>query len=268
MELQSRIDIFYFLFIGTFAFFLMGGGIVYFFLQYRKRLYRHKLKLQEVETSSRMEVLNTTIRQVEEERSRIAKDLHDEIGSLFSILSIKLGQIEPLLTYSLSGTKIIEDGRNLIDTGIKSVQRISYDIVPPLLAAHGLAIALEELCSRIGESDISFRSVEYLPELPEMVSLSIYRIVQELLSNTIKHAEAGKIEVRLDIAGDRLILYYRDDGRGYDCRETALRKGAGLRNIEARARIIHADTRFETEPGKGVSVVVSTPLKSEVYANG
>ncbi|MBS1665472.1 MAG: sensor histidine kinase [Bacteroidetes bacterium] len=271
MELQSRIDIFYFLFVGTFAFFLMGGAIVYFFLLYRRRLHRQRLQLQEAEVSTRMEVLNNTIQQVEEERRRIAQDLHDEIGSLFSILSVKLGQIEPLLTFSQPGAKIIEDGRSLIDTGIRSVQRISYDIVPPMLAVHGLAIALEELCSRVGPSDlvdVSFESIEYLPELPETVSLSLYRIVQELLSNTIKHAEAKRIELRLDVEEDRLVLYYRDDGKGYNERETGLKRGAGLRNMEARAQLINAGIRFESEPGKGMRVVVSAPLNSESYANG
>lgn len=255
---------FYILFIGTLAMSLLSGGLVIFFIIYQRRLFRQQLQMQEMETNYQEELLHNNIIEVEKERKRISTDLHDEIGSLFSTLSMKLGQLEMVSAAGEETRVILDDSKELINMGIQSIKRISHSIIPPTLEFFGLGAALEYLCA---QTDTAATRVictvpEDLPYLPSETALGVYRIMQELLSNTLAHAGATKATVHLEATDTHLILTYHDNGKGYEKDSSATKKGLGLRNIDSRVKLIKGKISTESTPGNGVTVIIEIPFTS------
>jgi len=255
---------FYILFIGTLAMSVLSAGLVIFFIIYQRRLFRQQLQMQEMETNYQQELLHNNIMEVEKERKRISTDLHDEIGSLFSTLSMKLGQLEIVSDISKEGQGILGDSKELISMGIQSIKRISHSIIPPTLEFFGLGAALEYLCAQTdtAATKISCTVPEELPHLASETALGVYRIMQELLSNTLAHAGATRATMHLETRDTCLVLTYHDNGKGYDKDSLATKKGLGLRNIDSRAAMIKGKIHTESSPGNGVTVTIEIPFTS------
>ena len=255
---------FYILFIGTLAMSLLSGGLVIFFIIYQRRLFRQQLQMQEMETNYQEELLHNNIKEVEKERKRISTDLHDEIGSLFSTLSMKLGQLEIVSDNGAEAQGILDDSKELINLGIQSIKRISHSIIPPTLEFFGLGAALEYLCTQTdtAATRISCTVPEDLPYLPSETALGVYRIMQELLSNTLAHAGATRATMHLEAANDYLKLTYHDNGKGYDKESLSTKRGLGLRNIDSRVNMIKGKINTESSPGNGVTVIIEIPFTS------
>ena len=264
MVYSEDIEIFYFLFAGTLGMFLLSAGIIVFMVLYQRRLYQHELKLQEVETTYQKQLVQSNMEEIENERIRISKDLHDEIGGLFSALSIKLDQLEEA---GQSGDEdmgqIIRESKYTIDMGIKSVRRISHNMIPPSLEMFGLVAALEDLCAQFegGPSGLPIElfATEDMAEPDKKKSLVIFRIVQELIQNTLRHSNATGVEISLRSEPQNLVLVYKDNGKGFDYAERENRKGMGLLNVESRIHQLQASFDFYTAPGKGVEVIIHIP---------
>jgi two-component system NarL family sensor kinase len=264
MENKEDIEIFYFLLAGTLGMFLLSAAIVLFVILYQRRLHQHQSKLQEMEISFQKKLVQSNMEEVENERIRTSKDLHDEIGGIFSVLSIKIDQISSgLVQPSPDILKIIQESKQTIDHGIKSIRRISHNMIPPAMEMFGLVAALEDLSALFGGSPsalpIEFSTEGKIVEPNKKVSLVIFRIVQELLHNTLKHAQATKVEIILYGTDNLLILYYKDNGRGFNYEDRENRKGIGLLNIENRAQMLQATIHYHTEPEKGMEVVIKIP---------
>jgi signal transduction histidine kinase len=264
MENKEDIEIFYFLLAGTLGMFLLSAAIVLFVILYQKRLHLHQSKLQEMEILFQKRLVQSNMEEVENERIRTSKDLHDEIGGIFSVLSIKIDQIASGLEQPEPGIqKILAESKQTIEHGIKSIRRISHNMIPPALEMFGLVAALEDLSSLFGSSTtalpVEFSTSGTIVEPTKKVSLVIFRIVQELLNNTLKHAQATKVEITLYGTDNLLILGYKDNGKGFNYEDRENRKGIGLLNIENRAQMLHATIQYQTEPEKGMEVIIKIP---------
>jgi two-component system NarL family sensor kinase len=265
MEIQKEVDIFFFLFAGTLGMITLAGGLIAFFLIYQRRLMRKQGELHEMEMRHKEELLYSNIEMLENERKRIAKDLHDDIGHVFSTLSWKLRQLH-LPGKEQESEAIIKDVHELINTGIGSVRTIAHEMVPYGFEIFGLLTAIQNLCDRAmasGLLDINFEYTESVSSLSDDAGLNIYRIIQELISNTIKYAAASRIDILLEITSTELRITYKDNGNGFDIDSARKRKGYGLRNIESRIHMLGATYKYETAPGKGVQVDIITPIKDE-----
>lgn len=260
MQLPEQVDIFYFLLIGTLGMLLLSAGLVIFFLIYQRRLYRQQVQLQDIEAYHQEELLFSNIKEIETERKRISKDLHDEIGSLFSTISIKMGQLELMMNSHADDDvrKILDENKSLVKMGIQSIKRISHSIIPPSLEFFGLAAALEHLCAQTDSEQmrISYSAPENFPELPTDIALAIYRVTQELLSNAIAHSNATQIDILLQTHSNYFIFAYYDNGKGYDANDPSKKKGLGLRNMESRINMIKGKISTESSEGQGVKVII------------
>lgn len=265
MPLSQRLDIFFVLFIGTLAMALLSGGLVIFFIIYQRRLFRQQLQMQEMETNYQEELLHNNIQEVEKERRRISTDLHDEIGSIFSTLSMKLGQMEMIRAAGDDTQEVLADSKELIHIGIQSIKRISHSILPPTLEFFGLGAALEYLCAQTDNVTVRVHCdiPDTLPHLPIDTSLAVYRIAQELLSNTLAHAGATAVTMRLHGQEDQLVFTYTDNGKGFDRQDTTAKKGLGLRNIDSRVNMIKGSIMTESTPGNGVTVTIEIPFSND-----
>lgn len=240
--------------------FLLAGGVVAFFMTYQRRLLHERLRALEMETAHKEAMLHSSIEQVENERRRIAKDLHDEVGSIFSTLRLKMKQLEQ----GGESLPAFSDSLEVIDAGIASVRRISHDILPPGLELFGLEAALEDLCLKISANSILEAhcvSNGDFPRLDPKTELGIYRVAQELINNAIRHAQASKIELSLSIENNSVLFIYTDDGRGF-APEKVLKagKGLGMHNIDARVSQIKGMLEWISQPGEGVKTIIHIPL--------
>jgi signal transduction histidine kinase len=226
-----------------------------------------------IEAQNRLRALSSRVQQVREaEAMRIARELHDEVGQCLTSLKFELSRLPVHCTES-GATKgcaetlqaSVEGMKDQVTTAIDFVRRISSDLRPSVLDKLGLAAALEwqaqELETRTGLI-IEVDAEELDPGLEEEVSVSLFRITQEALTNVVRHAAAGLAEVRLTRAAEGVVLEVKDDGKGMP--EDALEDGGslGIVGMRERALLIGAQLTIESAAGRGTTVRVLVPQAS------
>jgi two-component system, NarL family, sensor kinase len=206
--------------------------------------------------------LLTEITTLEKERSRMASDLHDEVGPLLSAIKLRIGSLD------IHGEEDEEEVRKTetqIDILIKRMREISFDLMPTSLTRKGLAAALNEFieyCSKSNVLKISFKYVDI--QLTQAQSINLYRIVQEIIHNTIKHAEALELLIELKKEKNKIVLATKDNGKGFDYEEkSGEAKGLGLQNLLRRTEIIGGKMFFESKKGKGTTYIFEIPTTAD-----
>ncbi|MDO8367190.1 MAG: sensor histidine kinase [Saprospiraceae bacterium] len=257
--MEGQIDVFLFLFVGMLTLALLAGAVVLFFFFYQKKMLRQQLQISEMEIAHREELLHKNIEQVESERHRIATDLHDELGGIFSTLKLKINHLDRENNLE----RLIAESREIIDTGIASVRRISHSMTPPGLEMFGLSDALTSLFQKNDgpQLNVDFVCSPDFPRLESKIELGLYRMAQELLNNSIRHAEASKILLNLSHLEREVIFEFSDNGKGFDPAILQSRSGLGLKNIEARANYLNATVEWQTQPGEGLKTIVKVPYE-------
>lgn len=205
--------------------------------------------------------LNAEITTLENERKRMAADLHDEIGPVLAGIKMKLDSIST--TDPEDQEILIKAKKNLYDMMAK-MKAISNDLLPTVLVQKGIVAAVDAFLDDIKQKngvDIKFNH-QVLPSLPENLSVHIYRIIQEIVHNTIKHAHAKKLDINLSHNDNTIVLETKDDGSGFD-KEKQLKEnfGLGLRNVLSRTDVMGGIMYLETEPNKGTCYTIEVPLK-------
>ena len=258
MGTAEEVTLFNILIVGILGMFGLALAIVFFFLTYQRRLLKQQQARQEAEARYQQELLRATIRSQEQERRRIGGDLHDEVGALISTSRLYLGQLSPDLTIERQ-EELQGKIRELSDELLKSVRRISHDLKPSVLDKLGLEAALESMADRINESEELRASLQIdIPgRLDAEVEMVLYRISQELLQNTLKHAGAGNIFIQINVDNSYIQYCYQDDGKGFGDAVSA--EGLGLKNIESRAKSLGGTVQFEQVP-QGMSLRLQIPL--------
>lgn len=193
----------------------------------------------------------------EEERRRIARELHDEISQLLTVIQLSL---EPVAEQA--GGKL-DRVKELLSTTQKEIHRIIYDLRPSLLDDLGLAAAVKWYASSYLEPaglQVSLEVEDDL-ELPAEVEITTFRIYQEIITNILRHARAERVSIELYARGGRLVLAVEDDGVGFDPEERV--EGAGLLGMRERASLVGGRLDFDSEPGMGAHVALEIPLDLE-----
>jgi two-component system sensor histidine kinase UhpB len=189
----------------------------------------------------------------EDERLRIARELHDEIGQTLTAVALRAEHV------SRQGSQERPELAELADViqhSLQDVRRISRELRPEALDDLGLVNALIALCSRVAEQSglrVHRQLKSHLPELSAEIELAIYRIAQEALTNAMRHAEASEVTVSLAQTSGELVLTVSDNGRGLPEQVT---EGGGLTGMRERAMLIGADLEITPVPGHGVSVTL------------
>jgi signal transduction histidine kinase len=237
--------------IGIIVMLLFAIAFILFYFFSQKKFESERLSAKERELRYQMQLLFGNIQTQEEERARIARELHDEVGSKLNVIRLGLYQLE-----KVTPKENLLDIFNVLDNTMDVTRRISYDLLPPTLERFGLDVALEELCEsyqKNKETEIVFNSdATNSPNIDAVVSLNFFRIAQELLSNGFKHSGASKIELKLLLNQENIQLHYQDNGKGFTPEEGAHQMGLGRQNIESRAKMIQATTHLESEKDRGV----------------
>jgi two-component system NarL family sensor kinase len=258
MEISKTITLYFGVITGMIAFVIIAAGSVMIAVRYQKRLLQKQAELHKNDLQHKEELLVSSIQSVEEERRRIAKDIHDELGGIFSTLFITMNRLK---TDDPQNTEVIHTGKELINTGIKSVRRIAHSIMPDELELFGLNIALENYLNPLKKGI----EIDYSNKLEENIlqpndEIALYRIIQELVSNSLKHASASCLSILFEEKEDGVIMRYHDNGKGYQQNNELRRKGLGIKNIESRIIAMNAEKEIITSPGEGFTCIVKIPL--------
>jgi len=198
----------------------------------------------------------------EEERSRIARDLHDDIGQRLAVLSIDLGALARTSGASATRARKLEAARDEVTRIAMDVQALSHRLHPARLDYLGIAAAAAALCREISSQravEIGFHSERVPESLSQNVAVCLYRVLQEALQNAIKHSGTRKIDVTLRGGGDHVELIVRDFGAGFDVSTTDGR-GLGLTSMKERARAVRGRLAILSEPQHGTTIHASVPL--------
>jgi signal transduction histidine kinase len=244
---------------------IMAGSIIIFVVFYQKRMIREQMKRQALEFEYQQKMLQAELESQETERRRLAADLHDSIGGMLSTIRVGLVTMSRLLPEPQS----IDQTKQMLDDTITSVRRISRDLMPSTLEKFGLLHAITELCERFQATSripINFIQDGEFYSLDKTRELMIFRIVQELLNNAIKHAQAGQITVTLQ-TDKKIMVSVEDDGVGFDAdvlkKDTTGGKGLGLFNIENRARLLGAKLEYGTDMKQGSKTILTLPVHEQ-----
>lgn len=250
----SENEILIVVFIGILMMLLLAVAFVLFFYFSQKKFQSQQLKAQQKELEHQEQLLYSNIEAQEKERQRIARELHDDIGSKLNVINLSLHRLKKQQAESSATT--LNELFGVVKTTLDTTRRISHDLLPPVLENFGLVAALEELCEKYRAAsglDIGLATEKTSDKvLEKQLSLNLFRVIQELLSNSIKYANAAQILIELDQKDDHIYLSYRDDGQGFDMKNADFKKGLGLKNIESRMKMIGADYQLQSQAGKGV----------------
>ncbi|MCH8904561.1 MAG: hypothetical protein IIA45_11680 [Bacteroidetes bacterium] len=243
MDQFENINLPFLVLAGTLTLIILAMSIIFFVLVYQKRLIRQKSQIQEYKINRQQKLLQATINGQEQERKRIAKELHDDIGAMLSTIRLYVD----------------EEGENsarikeFIDLGISSIRRIAQNLMPAVLEEFGLENALRDLFSNVEDMSMNVNLNYDIPdELDQEVELTIFRISQELLNNTIKHSGADSIELSLTFINSRIEIVYKDNGKGLNTKmDHQIKNGFGLKNIESRVHALGGIVNFRSEDQAG-----------------
>jgi signal transduction histidine kinase len=199
----------------------------------------------------------------EEERSRLARELHDDVTQRLARLAIDAGRVQ----VGAAGTSAAETMRSVCDGLVRlseDIHSLSYRLHPSLLEDLGLAEAVKAECERFSRQEsISITlNLQDLPGLiPSDTALCLFRVAQEALRNVVRHAQARSVEVLMRAADGGLQLAVLDDGIGFEPAERRNRHSLGLAGMRERLRLLRGEFEIESTPGKGTTVLAWVPLQ-------
>jgi len=248
---------------GTILFVLLGVFIVLFVFVYNTRTRKHqKEKAQFSQT-----LLQTQLEIQEQTLKNISQEIHDNIGQVLSLAKLNLGTMDVEQPDKLQ--QKIEDSRMLVGKAIQDLRDLSKSLDADQIKARGLNRAIEyelEMIRKTGSYDTQFNVVGAPYKLDAQRELILFRIVQEILNNIIKHAKANTIEVRLGYEPQELFIDISDDGTGFDLQllneSNKENLGQGIRNMHNRAKLINAGFSMASTIGKGTIVTIHLPIAS------
>lgn len=221
-----------------------------------------KQKIKELNQQNKLFALNSMIEGQEAERLRIAKDLHDSLGGLlstvkthFNIIQTEIKQLEEL--------NITQKTNDLIDEACIEVRRISHNMMPHALSISGLEGAIEDLGERLSEEgyQTTVEIKNLAPKIDETKKAMMYRLVQEIISNIKKHADAKTILIQLIGHKDGINIMIEDDGKGFDYLKALQKDGLGLKSINSRVEFLDGKIDWDSQINKGTSIIINVPLK-------
>jgi signal transduction histidine kinase len=248
----------------TFNYILLGAAaalLIISLLGYRSYHSRQKLQQQrinELETEKKLMATEAVLKGEEQERTRLAKDLHDGLGGMLSGIKYSFNTMKGNLIMTPDNAQAFERSMDMLDSSIQEMRRVAHNMMPEALVKFGLDTALKDFCNDISQSGaltVSYQSIGLAnASIDQTTAITIYRIVQELMNNTMKHAAAKNAIVQLSKIDGILSLTVEDDGKGFDTAVLNISKGIGWDNIKNRVELLKGKLDVSAAAGKGTSV--------------
>jgi signal transduction histidine kinase len=239
---------------GLLAFILLGSGAGFWYLKNQQKQKDQLALEREILTRQKF---GEVIQAEENERTRIARDLHDGLGHLLSAAKLHLNAIENELAENAS---IINNATTIIDEAVVEVRAVSHNLMPASLTELGLVSALAELSRktiRVGNLVVDFHHSPDFPRLASSVEVALYRAAQETLNNMLKHSQAKQIIINLHKTSQKIELQIADNGIGFDTENIKNSQGIGWKSIFSRIEMLQGEVMVNSEKDKGTTVKIS-----------
>lgn len=251
--------------------YLLGGtafsAILIGFFGYRNYQHRQKLqqaKIDELETEKQLTVTEAVLKGEEQERTRLAKDLHDGLGGMLSGIKHSLSNIKENLIVTPDNMQAFERSIDMLDGSIREMRRVAHNMMPEILLKYGLDTALKEFCAEVdlsGALHVQYQSIGLANStIDQTISVTIYRVVQELVNNVIKHAAAKNVLVQVHLSEQLMALTVEDDGKGFDVNALQQSPGIGWSNIKNRIEFLKGRLDVQSDKDSGTSVWIEVKV--------
>lgn len=233
----------------AFGCFLLLSIAIYSIVLYRKNKKISAQQLKTIEQQQALTLSQTLLESQEAERTRIAQELHDGLGSRLASIKINLSD--------MPADHRLNDSILQLDHSVDELRRIAHNLMPAILLRYGLETSLKALCESLMSKQLSIdlQCIDIQQNLPIKEQLFIYRIVQELLANAVKHANAQNIMLQCSQDNNIFLITIEDDGIGFDIEKAGMSKGIGIANIRSRVAYLNGTIEFmKKEPGTGSTI--------------
>lgn len=252
--------------IGVSVMLLLAVSIVIFIIMYQRSMIAHQLELKKINDQKELELIQASIQSEEEERNRIAAELHDDVVATLASARLYLYKTRDM-SYDEHN---INQSKALLDQSISSIRNISHKLQPATLQHLGLERSLQSLLETIHQSGViktEYTSITGLPRIADHVELAAYRISQELITNILKHSGAGDLQVGATATDGHIeiVFTYRGSGMSQQMYEEQIfKKGAtGLKNIVNRLKSINASIKFDQLEEQLFTTTLTIPLTEQ-----
>lgn len=245
--------------LGAIAFLAVAATLLVFLFKQRQK--RKDQELLTLKREFQIKTLESLIEGEEKERLRVAKELHDGVNGDLAAIRYKLSSLLEL------NNNVIKEAITMIDDSCKQVRAISHNLIPPTLENFNLLEATQIFCANLNdvasEANINFQQVGEAVDMPKKAEVNAFRIVQELVNNAIRHAEASTINVQISAHGNTVQISVEDDGKGFD-KDRVQSDGIGLGNVQSRVDYLRASTDFVSNAqGTSYTIEINTELLNE-----
>ncbi len=253
LQVTNPNNVTYVVYFGTFGMLLLAVGLIVFIVFHQRKVIYFQLRMKKMQEDQQQMMLQASIQSQEEERQRIAADLHDDAGPLLATVRLYLNEN---LIHQDQGTQLqsIYNAKQIIDDTIQLIRNMSHSLIPPTLKNFGLESAVNDMFQKIngsGSISASARFHDYKRRLKLEYELSIFRVLQELVNNTLKHSHSSFIHLTQNKTEQHIYIRMHHDGEGMTQTEyEKLRDtphGMGLKNIHSRIKILNSKILFEKD---------------------
>jgi len=233
------------------------------FLHYRNRRRLHQQQLQTLNRQKELQLMQAAMEGEEKERSRIAKDLHDGVAGMLAAAKMQLSSLS-MRNSDLANTKEFSQAVKLLDDSSHEVRMTSHNLMPEILMQHGLDEAIQRFCNNITNDDlmqIQYAAYGTIGRYALNFELTVYRIVQELLNNIVKHSKATAASVQLSLQDSFLTITIEDNGIGFD-KSRVSHTGTGLKSLQRRIQAMNGTLEIDTHHQQGVTAFIELDTKN------
>lgn len=243
--------------------------IAIFYLLYTRYKFKQKSLLNQELLNQQMLRSKAIIEAEENERVRIARELHDGVGQYLSAVKLNLSNLQSTLQLTNEQEiKLMKNALSVVDDSVKEVRSVSHNMMPGDLLEKGIEDAVRSFIDRIRSEKLSIEFDIHLlsAKLESTVEIIIYRVIQEVVNNIIKHAQATFVNIQLVQHENELVLMVEDNGIGFDI-NSLKNPGIGIKNIRSRVEFLNGSVDIDSQPSKGTTITIEIPLKKSLSLN-
>lgn len=238
-------------------------GVILYFMQQHKKKIQHKAEVQGAIIQQQELASRSIIEAEENERKRIAQDLHDGIGQMMSAVKMNVSSITSKLEISKKADgELVDKTLALIDESCKEIRLVSHNMMPNALLKKGLSSAIKDFIDKIDHPQLLVKlHTEGLNQrIDQNVETVLYRVIQEVVTNVIKHSNANRLDISMYKDDDGITCSIEDNGNGFDLSKIEMQEGIGLKNIKSRVEYLKGNVEFDSSIGNGTVVTIQVPI--------
>lgn len=267
MESTQGLNISNLIILGSLGMLTLVSFIIVFIVQYQKKMPEHKATLQRSETEFQKQLLDASVEVAEQERQKIATNIHDDVGLTINVVKLNLSKMKNNIKDTHLVSELIETDLKILEDIHTTLRGISHELMPPSLSLLGLIKGLKEMCRQInsaGKIKIDLAVGDFDLRLEKKKELQLYRLIKELINNIIKHAGANQILISCTLENSQLITFIEHDGIGINDQEVMAlinsQKGIGLKSIQSRVQLTNSTLNYLYSLTERAKIIIKTPV--------